>query len=218
MAKTAHDLKELLKSDRFNLVELAVFLQDIFKRASQLSATEFCYGEQDSNKHLTLTYAKDYASLASIAFGSEIPATLLDELCDKLQAAFFHPAPIKYGNSVLFSRYPVNGYCTVGAIFQIVPAPPHAPRPPFSYADHPFILEFSFNGSKNDSVDRNRLLNRRTELSLLLSVLLEGQIIDSHLNQIVWHWVLIDEAGPTLNFKSEYLQAGYSIPGLYIAS
>lgn len=214
MAKTTDDLAELLKSDRVNLVELAVFLQDIFNRASQLSPTEIRYGEQDSNKHLTLTYTKDYASLDSIAFGSDIPATLLDELYDKLQEAFLHPAPVKFGNSVLFSLYPVSGYCTVGDIFQVVPAPPHAPRPPFSYADHPFILEFRFNGSKNDSVNLIRFLNRRTELSLLLSVLLEGQIIDSHLNHTTRHWVLIKEEDPTADLRSEYLQLGYSIPGL----
>lgn len=213
MAKTAADLKELLMSEKVSLVELGACLIDFFNNASQVSSNEIRYGQEDSDKKLTLTYSKDYGTLESVALTPNFPEILVNELHEKIREAFFVDSPDTIGNTILFSRYPVDGYCTVGDAFQLLPAPPHAPRPRFSYADHPFLLEYKYNGSKNSSVDAIRFVNTRTELSLLLNVLLEGQIIDRHLNQLSHIWVLI-KGGPSSNLRSEYLQPGYSVCGL----
>ena len=140
MTASTANLTDILMSAKIDLLELDIFLIDYFGHASQISENSFLYGKKESNTHLTLTYSKNHKSLDDISFGKNWTREELSKIQKRINEAFFDEMPRSIGQTVLFSRYPVEGYYFISEFLQLRPAPPSAPRPRFSYADHPFLF------------------------------------------------------------------------------
>ena len=103
----------------------------------------------------------------------------------------------------LHSLYLTDGFYRHGDDFQILPSPPDALQPKFAYAQHSFLLEYSFPKSPHRLVNQHRSSRRFSELSLLLNALLQAIQIPN--NNTSHEWVVT----PGPEWESHYLQLGY---------
>jgi hypothetical protein len=136
---------------------------------------------------------------------------LCDEALDVLRVGIEEAAsPVwEVWRDPLFSIDQVNGYWRRGDDWQIVPAPPGAPRPGFTHADHPFILEYKVRSSSNFTVALSRRMRRLWELHLLLSLLLRRGVTREH-PEVQHHWVILPEASVE-GFHTVYANTGYIV-------
>jgi hypothetical protein len=107
------------------------------------------------------------------------------------------------GQRYLHSLYKTDGFFRHEDSFQILPSPPDAPQPEFLYAQHPFLLEYSYPKSSHQMVNQHRSTRRFSELSLLLNALLRSLYLPS--SSATHEWVVT----PDPNWTSHYLQLGY---------
>jgi hypothetical protein len=112
---------------------------------------------------------------------------------------------------VLFSAAPTTGHFKYKDQFQILPAPPAAPRPDQFIGQHPFILEYAVRTSPNFVITNLRQAKIARELELILSTLLIFRVsgLGSELRR---HWV-IDYRGDQAIHRSQFLQEGYAWDG-----
>jgi len=103
----------------------------------------------------------------------------------------------------LHSLYATDGFYSHKDRFQILPSPPDAPQPDFAYAQHSFLLEYSFPKSPHQLVNQHRSSRRFSELSLLLNALLRAIQLPN--SSTTHEWVVT--SGP--EWASCYLQLGY---------
>jgi hypothetical protein len=75
--------------------------------------------------------------------GKALTDAELCELLVQVEADLKDDQIAEYGVDILFAHHPVIGGFRFGALpMQILPAPAEAPRPPQTYAHHPFLLEY----------------------------------------------------------------------------
>ena len=143
---------------------------------------------------------------------------LSDETLEKLRAgvaalAADHETVV--WREVFFNVLPVDGYWRYRDEWQIVPAPPQAPRPPVVLADHPFIVELRVprypDGGMLDATIRTR---RAWQLQLILNVVLRGQIKRFGARAPQHTWALVRDADGEL--RTYWVQAGYFVGGGWI--
>jgi hypothetical protein len=211
-------VKDLLRVGDVDDDELATALMSVLPRGAQFTftTTEVEYRTAEDEWVLSLKYSKDGAlvdALTGPAFTSTIEHQIRTELAEALKGT-----TRKVWLTPMFSLRRVEGWYKYGDAFLIRPAPGNAPRPEVEYAQHPWILEFSFVESSDFQV-RNLLTQRRAyELALILNLLLGGQI-DRQTNRWRNHWVLVPgEAGPSPAPTSSWCSEGYFIPSFeYLA-
>jgi hypothetical protein len=80
--------------------------------------------------------------------------------------------------------------------FQIMPAPPTAPRPNMLLAEHPFVLDFALEGSADFRISQARYIRRASDLMLVLNLLLR-QRISSPTIRGRSHWANSSDHGDT---------------------
>jgi hypothetical protein len=87
---------------------------------------------------------------------------------------------------ILFSDYPIKGFCEVGDFINLVPVPSRCPKSPGSgfvmWGKYPFIVEYSY--SRNIVEDKytslinaKRWYEKYSEIALLLNLLLERGVV-----------------------------------------
>ena len=144
--------------------------------------------------------------------GPRLTAAEIDSVGDQIISELLASNGTATASMILFSHLPVEGWYRYRNVLQILPPPATAPRPAFLMADHPFVLQFRFPTSSNGAVRNIRRSAKEHDIILTLSGLLAGSI---------WplpqpgrhHWVFLPhEIGKPL--CAEYLQEGYSCPGL----
>ena len=114
---------------------------------------------------------------------------------------------------VFFNVVAVDGYWRYRDQWQIVPAPPQAPRSHFVIADHPFIVELRVprhpgrGGTLLDAAIRER---RAWELQLILNVVLRGQIRRFGARAPERTWAYVEDADGAL--RTDWVRPGYFIP------
>lgn len=112
---------------------------------------------------------------------------------------------------VYFSIFPVDGYWRYRDEWQLVPAPPQAPRPDVVIADHPFIVELripSYPG--RGMLDATIRWRRAWELQLMLNLVLRGPIKRFSARGPDHTWALVRHGDSGV--RAEWLQPGYFIP------
>jgi hypothetical protein len=134
---------------------------------------------------------------------------LVAELREHVDAAFAQDAGVEIRRGLLFGMPPVNGFWRHGDDWQILPAPPQAPRPRALMGDHPFVLEYRVRSSSAFSVALMRRSRRYWELHLLLSLLLRGQITRETFEP-QHHWVILPEPMPN-GLQTAYVNEGYLV-------
>jgi len=119
---------------------------------------------------------------------------------------------------ILFSSKPVKGcFRAASGQLQILPAPDHAPRPPVTIADHPFILEFPIKSSSDGFVTNNRAMRRALEWTWILNALLRASI--SRIGPRFQHlWGLVPSDPPEAPKQEDvkWVQEYYAIDDLPI--
>ena len=111
----------------------------------------------------------------------------------------------------MFSGRPVEGSWRYRDEFQIVPAPPEAPRPGHLWgAEHPFLVDFAFQDSPNQQIQQLRYARKAADMLLVLNLLLNTQIT-APTNRARKHWVW---PPPGSTAPAIWAQEGYLIPNL----
>jgi hypothetical protein len=203
-------IKELLRVGQVDDEELATVLSSVLPRGAQLTSNQVEYRTSDDEWVLSLRYADGAIVDAETgpAFSAELEAKLRAALAD----AFDETPTRKVWRAPMFSLRRVEGWYRCRDDFLIRPAPPQAPRPSEEYAQHPWILEFSFVDSSQFQLRNLRIQRRGYELALVLHLVLRGQI-DRAGNNARKHWVYMPNAdgSPGISYAA-WVQEGYLIP------
>jgi hypothetical protein len=115
------------------------------------------------------------------------------------------------GQKILWVSGPMEGCWQYTNRFQIIPVPREAPRPNFYMAAHPFLLEFTYKRSLNESVSQRRREREGNRLALILSSLLRPNITWQRLLAVGnrnYAWVQLPNSGGKWN--PAYCQIMYS--------
>ena len=89
---------------------------------------------------------------------------------------FLESAGPGIGRTVLFVSKPLKGWWGYRDRFRIIPVPPEAPRPDCLNANHPFLLEFTYDRSPDDLVSGRRHQREWHRIALVLNSLVRGSI------------------------------------------
>lgn len=209
-----HDLSSELYVGKVDDRELVQIIAPLFGSGLQQSENEVVYYRQGEPHALKLIYEDN--RLQSIQAGPGLRPEDVRALREKAQVDLVAPSAALVGRAVLFSSYPVTGYFEADGMFQILPVPPEAPKPSYSMAPHPFLIEFRFNGSPNFQVRLARRFRESHKLALFLNVVLEGTITNPGPTHRAY-WVLVSHE-PGQPAKYDYCQGGYGYEGLNLES
>ena len=109
-----------------------------------------------------------------LRLGPKLTPADVDMIKSRIESELLASAGTRIGREILFAHLPVTGYFRYKDEFQILPVPNHAPQPPFSWADYPFLLEFRFPISPSFEIRHLRGDARARQLYLILVGLLWG--------------------------------------------
>ncbi len=202
-------IKELLRVGEVDDEELATVLTSVLPRGAQFTANEVEYRTSEDEWVLSLRYSAGILvdAVTGPAFTPAIEEQIRQALADALDGT-----TAKIWRVPMFSLRRVAGWYQHDDDFLIRPAPAEAPRPDVEYAQHPWILEFTFGESSNFQVRNLRTERRAYELALVLNLLLGGQI-DKPSNRARNHWIYARSADESGILTPEWRQEGYFIPG-----
>jgi hypothetical protein len=202
------DLISELNAHQLDEVELDYLLHDMFPSVKSADQ-EISYARPGELWALKLIYSGEL--LVRIDAGPGLKSSDIEGLKHRIEQDLLPDRTERVGRGVLFASYPVRGAVRVADLIQLLPAPAQAFKPPFLFAEHPFVLEFKFRPSANAWVHRARLAEAQKWLGLFLNVLVDGGVRLPP--QFVEHrWILIPEGGNSAQLRSEFLQTGYYLP------
>jgi hypothetical protein len=190
--------------------ELVGVLNNVFPLTRWESGRRITYFHPEHGQALDLVYAKR-GQILRCEPGPGMTEELLATLRERTEAAFAPEAGFEVIRAVLFSVPEIKGFWRHGDDWQILPAPPEAPRPGFLMGEHAFVLEYRMRSSTNHTITLTRRRRRYWELQLLLSLVLRDSIkreLDAHPH----HWVLLPEP-MTNGLQTVYANEGYIIGG-----
>jgi hypothetical protein len=168
--------------------ELQLVLSSVLPRGAQFRPDEVEYRTMADDWALSLQYRA--GKIVSAVAGPAMTSELEDEIRRTVERALLTPTRSLVCRWTLFSGRPVEGYWRYRDQFQIVPAPPEAPRPRELIAEHPFILDFVFDDCVDFTVRNHRYIRRASDLKLVLNLLLRPRI-RSPSSRPRKHWVSI---------------------------
>jgi hypothetical protein len=205
-----HELYSKLFADRVDPEELLEILSSHFSRAeADLQGGWFFPSREESRLHVRLKGDQVQDIAPGGAFDSEEAETLRVEIERSLveaQADVIH-------TTVAFAYAPVDGYFRDPRdAFQILPAPPQAPRPPHFVGHHPFLLQHRFAKSANDLISLHRGQRESTQWVWCLNALLEHKVFTygPRSRQL---WAITPDWGTDdLEFDTKWAQEFYAIP------
>jgi hypothetical protein len=210
MTKTAskRNLLDLFRSKGIADEELPVFLNAHFRSAGHCSETNEVFYPRNNSPVLALTYKS--GRLQEVRAEVDMPQSAIEELCDTIYRDFIGDAGNGFRQEVLFCRLPVNGTWRYRDLCQIMPIPPTAPRPSFSYAQHPFLIEYSFPATANGHTSNQRSARALRRLELLFGCLLKTPFRPDRFRREGTHrWVMTVDATSDSPVKCSYQQLGY---------
>jgi hypothetical protein len=188
--------------------ELTMVLTSVLPRGAQFRPDEVEYRTMSDEWALSLQYRE--GKIIGAVAGPVMTPELEEQIRTEIERILLTPTAHSVCRWTLFSSRPVQGYWRYRDQFQIVPAPPHAPRPTELIAEHPFILDFLFADSVDGRIRQHRYIRRASDLTLVLNLLLRPRIT-SPSNRPKKHWVCVwppEVSAPDFVWASE----GYMIP------
>jgi hypothetical protein len=184
-------------------------LQIHFSRVSQPGGDNIVVYSHESTPALTLQYNRK-GVIEKLEAGPE----LKDDDIEQLIAAFTAARPRHIWATVNFANVRTEGAWQYRDRFQILPAPPEAPRLEQLIGAHPFLLEVTYDGAEECQLDQFRATTATREISRLLPGLLHApEDRGGHYARTEWVFVPQQADDGTLNFESRHLQLGYMIDG-----
>jgi len=167
-------LREQLHIGEVDDDELSLAISSVLSRGAQFRAKEVEYRTIADEGVLSLRYRA--GSVVDAIAGPAMTADLEEQLQAVINDTVLTPSGRKVWRCVMFSGRPVEGYWCFKDEFQIVPAPPEAPRPNVLLAEHPFALDLAFDDSSDFRIRGLRRSRRSYELGLVLDLVLRGGI------------------------------------------
>jgi hypothetical protein len=162
----AGELSARLHVDNVVLSELLTVLQNQFHEARWEAGDTVDY-LRGGEVALTLHY--DGVQLAGVRAGPSLEERDVAEIERVLEESVLADAGTKVRRHITFASVPVTAAWRYRDLFQILPAPPGAPRPPVFVADHPFILEVVHPWSSDWIIALGRAQTAVTDVNLVLA-------------------------------------------------
>jgi hypothetical protein len=136
--------------------ELASILMSVLPRGAQFRTEEVEYRTLADDWALSLQYRE--GKIVRAVAGPAMTPELEDEIRASIDTNLLAGGGSAVCRWTLFSSRPVEGHWRYRDQFQIVPAPPNAPRPEELIADHPFLLDFAFDNSPDSRIRQHRYI------------------------------------------------------------
>lgn len=214
--RTDTDISAALQVDKFAESDLQWLLVDFFHGAFYDDSEAGVVFYPDRNHPaIKLVYSNDYRVRA--VTGPRLSDSTLGELQRRVEAEILAPQPRKIGREIFLSEKRVEGYLLHADLLQILPPPEDAPsadfRLPGMYPRHPFVLEFSFDASANQTLSGLRKYRVRCELELVLSALLDGLVQSTSPVAGRYRWVLSASQDLPHRPTCKFAQEGYAYSG-----
>jgi hypothetical protein len=202
----ARDLTEELRIGEFDDDELTTVLTSVLPCGAQFRPNEVEHRTMADEWVLSLHYRDGRIEKATA--GSAMMPEYLERIQAEIARMLGSPAGTKAARWTMFSSRPVEASWRYREQFQLVPAPPQAPRPQQLIAEHPFIVDFLFSDSPDWSIGRMRCGRRAADLMLVLNVLLTSRVTAPTVRSRK-HWVWAPQGStPAVMWTGE----GYMIP------
>jgi hypothetical protein len=200
-------LREQLHIGEVDDDELSVAISSVLPRGAQFRAKEVEYRTSSDEWVLSLRYRA--GSVVDAIAGPAMTPTLEERLRAVIEESLLTASERRVWRWTMFSGSPVEGYWRFRDTFQIVPAPPEAPRPGALVAEHPFVLDVVFDDSPDFRIRGLRWSRKVRELELVLNLVLRVPI-SSPMARHAHHWVMAPQGSepPVL-----WVNEGYFIPG-----
>ena len=207
---TPAELWQRFKADHLLHSELVAVIASKFSQARAPEPDVVEYGPE-GGPAVIIRYRDE--ALISIEPGPSLDPEMVDLIESEIMQELDYEHDI-VSRAFLFADIPVNGWWRYGDMFQIMPAPPEAPRPIMLMADHPFVLEFVIHESQVGSITWARREARLRQLRLVLNALLFYSI--RPLQGQGRHWVHVFDReqpsyGPTVLADEGYTVDGFSL-------
>lgn len=171
---------------------------------------EFVFYPDKNRARVKLRY-KDGVLLSALA-GAALSDETLRHLEGRIESELLSPSQTIVASEIFLSEKPILGSFRYLDLFQILPAPRGAPKPPSNlpgmYPRYPFLIEFAFTGSPNRIISGFRKLRARAELERLLGALLDGTVECTAAYGARYRWVRSDDG------SCKFAQEGYLCSGL----
>ncbi|HUD19420.1 MAG TPA: hypothetical protein VMR81_03190 [Patescibacteria group bacterium] len=201
--------KDYLHLKEVDRQELLVVLLGYFGNASSLAVNVQRYQKAGSKDFLIVEMDKE-SKIQKVSLSSHFPVTKLEEIESLIEKTLLKKNS-SVGHTILFCHEPINGYFIYKDEFQILPVPKEAPRPEVSWADHPFVLEFRYEGSDNPSVDSIRKGNKITTYTRILNLLL-NRSVSAGWKYARFEWIY--NTDDIRHMTSQWKQVGYTFQGV----
>jgi hypothetical protein len=139
--------KKKLAADKVDSAELQQLLITHFG-----SARDLIDGDEYSRAGKVMLWIQlsKKGKIKDIVCTSDLSDGDVVRLAETIKAELLQRGPQKVGRRYLFTNQPVTGFFRFDNLFQILPVPQHAPKPPADgiYMQcHPFIFEYKYEGS-----------------------------------------------------------------------
>jgi hypothetical protein len=207
------ELGDVLRLGSIPDEELAGVLGGFFPLSGWQSENCVTYFNEQGHV-LDLVYSKN-GHVMRCEPGPELTDEIVAMLRKHTEVAFESDTGFDVRRTIMFSVPEVKGFWRHGDEWQILPAPPNAPRPDFQLGEHPLILEYRVRRSTNDAIAIMRSRRRYWELCLLFSLLLIDQITSGS-DTLPHHWVMLPES-TTGGVHTAYVNEGYMVGGDFTA-
>jgi hypothetical protein len=191
------DITDQLIAADTDHAELQVFLITLGDSTSDDSKTTY-------GGWIEANFRKDGSFDSLTWLHGDRPSHLADGIIQKCRDALVE-GPLTASSTSVFSLQPVTHVARVDDVMQLIPAPPAAPRPEFTYADHPAFLEVSYPSSPHPHVNSLRARRRQSEMIELLTLILAPYF--SAPPPTDHEWVFVGD--PLERLESQYRQVSY---------
>lgn len=136
-----------------------------------------------------MTYDRNGCTLAMVPIGA-LRESEIAVIQTTIENELVTSGPSLVAHGILFANVATHGWVRYGDRFQILPVPPHAPRPPQPIGLHPFQIEVRFTSSANNIATFARRAKALREYELLCAAFLATNIRSVGNNSAMFHWVL----------------------------
>lgn len=205
---------EALHGQEVEQSELEQLLLAHFGKSKAISLEQIEYHHRESDATaITMIYDAE-EQLQAIYGGPALKGDDISFLEQKIRESLLTPGEQTVGRNILFAGVPTKSYFRYKDVFQLLPVPPEAPRPPYVLGEHPLSFEFYFAGSSDAVIRIQRRARIGHEIELVCVALLP-LLNGSFGNTGRHHWVIPESPDPA-QLKSEYRQEMYTWPQLAI--
>ncbi len=160
---------------------------------------------------LRIEFNKD-GDLSGIFALAALSTEKLEGIRQDIYKEFIETTDFGIDRQVFFSFHPVRAWWRYRDRLQILPVPPQAPRAPVLYAEHPFLIEYTYRKTNSGLINTSRRNREVSKLQLLLNALLipwVRWISPRSVGTSSHHWTLVSNE-PGEDWKVEYRQEYYT--------